>query len=69
MKKVISFLRSMKFGMILLVLVIACSFAGSMIVQQRDSMEYVRRYGEDAAQMILALGLDDVCARLCACRA
>ena len=60
MKKVISFLRSMKFGMILLVLVIACSFAGSMIVQQRDSMEYVRRYGEDAAQMILALGLDDV---------
>ena len=50
----------MKFGMILLVLVIACSFAGSMIVQQRDSMEYVRRYGEDAAQMILALGLDDV---------
>ena len=60
MKKVISFLRSMKFGMILLVLVIACSFAGSMIVQQRDSMEYVRRYGEDAAQLILALGLDDV---------
>ena len=60
MKKVFSFLRSMKFGMILLILVIACSFAGSMIVQQRDAMEYVRRYGEDAAQVILALGLDDV---------
>ncbi|MBR5546263.1 MAG: cytochrome c biogenesis protein ResB [Clostridia bacterium] len=60
MKKVISFLRSMKFGMILLVLVIACSFAGSMIVQQRTAMEYVSRYGEDAAQLILALGLDDV---------
>ena len=60
MKKVISFLRSMKFGMILLVLVIACSFAGSMIVQQREPMEYVSRYGEDAAKMILALGLDDV---------
>ena len=60
MKKVISFLRSMKFGMILLVLVIACSFAGSMIVQQREPMEYVSRYGEDAAQLILALGLDDV---------
>ena len=59
MKKVFSFLRSMKFGMILLILVIACSFAGSMIVQQRDAMEYVRRYGE-AAQVILALGLDDV---------
>ena len=56
----ISFLRSMKFGMILLVLVIACSFAGSMIVQQRTTMEYVSRYGEDAAQLILALGLDDV---------
>lgn len=60
MKKVFSFLRSMKFGMILLVLVIACSFAGSMIVQQRDPMEYVNRYGADAAQLILALGLDDV---------
>jgi len=60
LKKVISFLRSMKFGMILLVLVITCSFAGSMIVQQRDAMEYVRRYGEDAAHWILALGLDDV---------
>ena len=60
MKKVISFLRSMKFGMILLMLVIACSFAGSMIVQQRVPMEYVNRYGADAAQLILALGLDDV---------
>lgn len=60
MKKVIAFLRSMKFGMILLVLVIACSFAGSMIVQQREPMEYVNRYGADAAQLILALGLDNV---------
>ena len=60
MKKVISFLRSMKFGMILLVLVIACSFAGSMIVQQREPMDYVNRYGADAAQVIMALGLDDV---------
>lgn len=60
MKKILAFLRSMKFGMILLVLVIACSFAGSMIVQQRDAMEYVRRYGEEAANWILVLGLDDV---------
>lgn len=60
MKKAISFLRSMKFGMILLLLIIACSFAGSMIVQQREPMEYVNRYGADAAQLILALGLDDV---------
>ena len=60
MKKVLSFLRSMKFGMILLALVIVCSFAGSMIVQQRNAMEYVDRYGADTAQIILALGLDDV---------
>ena len=60
MKKVISFLRSMKFGMILLVLVIICSLAGSLIVQQREPMEYVNRYGADAAQLILLLGLNDV---------
>lgn len=60
MKKVIVFLRSMKFGMILLVLVIACSVAGSLIVQQGEVMDYVRRYGADAAQLIMALGLDDV---------
>ena len=59
MKKVSAFLRSMKFGMILLLLIIACSFAGSMIVQQREPMEYVNRYGAPAAQLILALGLDD----------
>ncbi len=50
----------MQFGMILLILVIACSFAGSMIVQQRAPMEYVNRYGENAAKLILALQLDDV---------
>jgi len=50
----------MQFGMILLILVIACSFAGSMIVQQRAPMEYVNRYGESAAKLILALQLDDV---------
>ena len=50
----------MTFGMILLVLVIACSVAGSLIVQQREPMEYVTRYGEDAAKVIMALQLDDV---------
>ena len=60
MKKVIGFLRSMKFGMLLLVLVAACSVAGSLIVQQREPMEYVNRYGADTAELILALGLDDV---------
>ena len=60
MKKAIDFLRSMRFGMILLLLVMLLGFAGSMIVQQREPMEYVRRYGEGAAKVILATGLDDV---------
>ena len=60
LKKMLRFLRSMTFGMILLVLVIACSFAGSLIVQEREPMEYVNRYGADAAQWIMTLGLDDV---------
>ena len=50
----------MQFGMILLVLVIACSAAGSLIVQQREPMEYVNRYGSQTAQLILALKLNDV---------
>ena len=50
----------MRFGMMLLVLVILCSFAGSMIPQQRAAMEYVQRYGARGAQLILGLGLDDV---------
>ena len=50
----------MQFGMILLVLVIACSLAGSLIVQQREPMEYVTRYGESRARLIMALQLDDV---------
>ena len=60
MKKIIRFLRSMQFGMILLALVLACSVAGSLIVQQREPMEYVNRYGEGAARVILALQLNDV---------
>lgn len=60
MKKLRAFFSSMRFGMLLLVLVIACSFAGSMIPQQREAMEYVRRYGAQAGQIILGLGLDDV---------
>ena len=50
----------MQFGMLLLVLVIACSVAGSMIVQQREPMEYVNRYGADWAKIILALRINDI---------
>ena len=54
MKKVIGFVRSMKFGMILLVLVIACSVAGSLIVQQGEAMDYVRRYPHQKAMQVLS---------------
>ncbi|MBQ7825990.1 MAG: cytochrome c biogenesis protein ResB, partial [Clostridia bacterium] len=60
MKKVFAFLRSMTFGMLLLILIAVCSVAGSLIPQQREAMEYVSRYGSTAAQWILRLGLDDV---------
>ena len=50
----------MTFGMLLLVAVIAFSFAGSMIPQQRPAMEYVSRYGATAGEWIVRLGLDDV---------
>ena len=50
----------MQFGIILLVLVVAASVCGSLIVQQRTSMEYVTRYGEAAAAVILWLQLDNV---------
>lgn len=60
MKKILTFLRSMTFGMLLLIAILACSFAGSMIPQQRSAMEYVERYGADAATWLMRLGLDDV---------
>lgn len=60
MKRVFSFLRSMTFGMILLAAILLCSFAGSMIPQQQNAMTYVNAYGETAARIVLALGLDDV---------
>lgn len=50
----------MTFGMILLLLIAACSVAGSLIPQQREAMEYVARYGAAGAEWIIRLGLDDV---------
>lgn len=60
LKKIFAFLRSMTFGMILLVLIAVCSVAGSLIPQQREAMEYVARYGADGAEWIMRLGVDDV---------
>ena len=58
-KKILNFLRSMTFGMILLVLILVCSFAGSLIGQGNDPGWYVQTY-PDLHGMILTLGLDDV---------
>lgn len=59
MKKIINFLRSMRFGIILLVLIAACSAAGSLINQGQDVSWYANAYGSKHA-VILALGLNDV---------
>ena len=49
----------MTFGMILLVLILICSFAGSIIGQGNDPGWYVQTY-PDIHGIILALGVDDV---------
>ncbi len=58
-KKLIKFLRSMTFGMILLALILLCSFPGSVIAQGNTPDWYVQTY-PDWHGVILKLGLDDV---------
>ena len=60
MKKTIAFLRSMKLGMILLLILLVLCFLGSMIVQGRDAGEYISRYGEQNAFLIMGTALDHV---------
>lgn len=60
MKKVFRFFRSMRFGMILLILIMLLSLAGSLVPQQAETMRYVRAFGSRPAMLIVALGLDDV---------
>lgn len=60
MKKTLRFFRSMKFGMILLALVMLLSLAGSLIPQQEASMRYVRAYGAKTAQFLMAVGATDI---------
>ena len=50
----------MRFGMLLLVLVMICSLVGSLIPQGEEAMTYVRAYGADPARWIMALGLEDI---------
>ncbi len=58
-KKLMKFLRSMTFGMILLGLILLCSFPGSVIAQGNTPDWYVQTY-PDWHGVILKLGLDDV---------
>ena len=58
-KKLLKFLRSMTFGMILLGLILLCSVPGSVIAQGNTPDWYVQTY-PDWHGMILKLGLDDV---------
>ncbi len=60
MKRLFSFFRSMRFGMVLLVLVMACSLAGSLIPQGESQMTYVRAYGASPAKILIELGLTDI---------
>ena len=50
----------MKFGMLLLILVMLLSLAGSVIPQREETMRYVRLYGAQAAPVMMALGLTDI---------
>ena len=58
MKKVSQFVRSMKFGMILLGLILALSLIGSMITQGETEEYYRTTYS--MGQWILTFGLDDI---------
>lgn len=59
LKKCLNFLRSMTFGMVLLALILICSFAGSIIAQGNAPGWYVQTY-PDWHGTILMLGLHDV---------
>ena len=60
MRKILKFLSSMQFALILLlVLAAACAF-GSFITQGQTLSWYTTSYGERAAAAIMLFGLDDV---------
>ena len=59
MKKTLHFLRSMRFGMVLLVMIVLCSLAGSFVTQGEKAPFYRMQYGA-MGDVILALHLDNV---------
>ena len=58
MKKILAFIRSMKFGMILLALIMGISVLGTVIQQGQAAEFYTTNYS--MGELILALGLDRV---------
>ena len=58
-KKILKYLSSMQFAILLLVLLAAACCAGSFIVQGQSLAWYTQMYGERKAAIIIALGLDD----------
>lgn len=50
----------MRFGMILLALIMLLSLAGSLIPQKEEAMTYVRAYGAKTAGLLIRYGLDDL---------
>lgn len=59
MKKTLKFLQSMRFGMILLVLILLISLVGSFVTQGNEPAYYQGKYG-NLGPVILALKLDNV---------
>ena len=57
MKRLIAYLRSMKFGIALLILVMAFSFAGSLVPQDRAATWYVENYPNSLGNLIVGLGV------------
>ena len=57
MTKRFAFLHSMRFGIILLVLVMACALAGSLIPQDREVDWYTTRYPGIGGTLLVSLGL------------
>ncbi len=59
-KRIGRFIRSMKFAVILLVILLLACAGGSFIEQGQTYAQYEAEYSRTAAGLIMALGLDDV---------
>lgn len=59
MQKILKFLKSMTFGLILLGIIIVLSLIGSLIPQSQNAMTYVREY-PDLYRIILTCGFDHI---------